>query len=86
MSGTDIAVVMAAVPEVTKEVYSDGVKDTLQEVSKLGVDTAKTIRLILFPLQAAAYFQDKMSARIKKALEKVDENKRIEPNRQYFCK
>ncbi|WP_018692731.1 hypothetical protein [Algicola sagamiensis] len=48
-----------AVPELTKEVYSDGVKETLQEASNIGVDAVKTIRLALFPIQLAAMAQDR---------------------------
>lgn len=53
--------------EVAKEVYSDGVKDTIREISKIGVDAAKTLRLALAPLQFSAMLQDRVAMYFKRA-------------------
>ena len=53
--------IVNAIPaELVKEVYSDAVADTLKEVSKIGVDFVKTVRLALFPVQYGAMLQDRI--------------------------
>ncbi|CAD5691852.1 Abi-alpha family protein [Escherichia coli] len=72
--------ILKALPtKVVEETYSDGVKDTLQEVSKIGVDAVKTIRLALFPLQFAGMLQDRLANYIKRSLQKVPPENRISP-------
>lgn len=66
-------------PELAKEIYTDAAAKTLQEVSKIGVDAVKTIRLALFPLQFTAAFQDRLAAYIDKAIRQVPEEQRISP-------
>lgn len=65
--------------ELAKDIYSDGVKDTLRELSKIGVDAAKTFRLALAPLQYTAMLQDRLSIYVKRAVEKVDIKNRVNP-------
>lgn len=72
--------ILKALPtKVVEETYSDGVKDTLQEVSKIGVDAVKTIRLALFPLQFAGMLQDRLANYIKRSLQKVPLENRMSP-------
>ncbi|MCE0883309.1 Abi-alpha family protein [Pseudomonas putida] len=65
--------------EVAKEAYSDGVKDTIREISKIGVDAAKTLRLALAPLQFSAMLQDRVAMYFKRAALKAPSEHRICP-------
>lgn len=77
---TDDLEVFKAIPaNVVERVYTDGVADTLREVSKIGIDAAKTIRLILFPLQLAGFFQDRLASYIDRAFKQVPEQRRVAP-------
>ncbi len=72
--------ILKAVPEkVVEDAYSDGVKATLQEASKIGVDALKTIRLALFPLQFAGALQDRLSSYINRAIRQVPPERRVAP-------
>jgi len=72
--------VLKALPEkVIEETYSDSVKGTLQEVSKLGVDVVKTVRLALFPLQFSSAIQDRLAAYILRSVQRVPIDRRIAP-------
>lgn len=66
-------------PAVIEQTYTDLAKETLKEVSKIGVDAAKTLRLVLFPLQFGSYFQDKLARYISRALDNVPPERRIAP-------
>lgn len=66
-------------PEFVKTVYTDAASATVQELSKIGVDVAKTIRLVFFPLQYTAAFQDRLAAYIDQSVRKVPEQRRIAP-------
>src|SRR5438105_8580833 len=77
---TDLPDVLNALPtKIVEEAYSDAVKETLAEASKLGVDAVKTIRLALFPLQLASALQDRLAAYILRAFHKVPAERRITP-------
>lgn len=65
--------------KVVEQAYSDAVSDTLKEVSKIGVDAAKTVRLILFPLQFTAAFQDRLARYIDRAVRSVPAERRVAP-------
>lgn len=72
--------VFKALPtKVVEETYSDGVRDTLQEVSKIGVDAVKTFRLVLFPLQFLSAFQDRLAGNIDRSIRKVPPERRVSP-------
>jgi len=75
----EIAEILKAAPEVAKAAYSDSVAATLKEISKIGVDAAKTLRLALFPLQFTAALQDRLAAYIDSAVRSVPEPRRIAP-------
>ena len=66
-------------PTVVETAYSDSVSETLKEVSKIGVDAVKTVRLALFPLQFAAAVQDRLARYIDSAVRNVPEARRIPP-------
>jgi len=65
--------------ELAKEVYSDGVKETFREISKIGSDAAKTLRLALTPLQFTAMLQDRMAMYFKRAADKSSPENRVSP-------
>ncbi|MCD5996515.1 DUF4393 domain-containing protein [Pseudomonas sp. CDFA 602] len=65
--------------ELAGEIYTDAAKSTVIELSKIGVDAAKTFRLALLPLQLLAAVQDKLSGHIKNAIEKVPQERRVSP-------
>jgi hypothetical protein len=65
--------------ELAKEVYSDGVKETFREISKIGSDAAKTLRLALAPLQFTAMLQDRMAMYFKRAADKSSPENRVSP-------
>lgn len=75
----EISEIVKSAPKVIEEAYSDGVSDTLQEASKIGVDALKTIRLMLFPLQFGAMAQDRLAKYIAKSIDSVSPEDRIEP-------
>ena len=71
--------VSADLTKLTEQAYADCLSPALKEVSGLGVDILKTIRLALLPIQYSAMLQDRLSARLKKALERVPEGDRGNP-------
>lgn len=72
--------IVNAIPaELVKEVYSDAVADTLKEVSKIGVDFVKTVRLALFPVQYGAMLQDRLARHLQRSIEKVPAARRVAP-------
>jgi hypothetical protein len=76
----DPTALLKAVPEkVVEEAYSDGVKATLQEASKIGVDALKTVRLALFPLQFTSAFQDRLAGYIDRAIRQIPRERRVAP-------
>jgi hypothetical protein len=77
----DLAVgAIRAVPEsIWKDAYTDGAKGIVQEAGKIGTNFAKTVHLCLFPIQYTAVWQDRLAAHLKRAIEKVPEDRRVEP-------
>jgi hypothetical protein len=67
------------VGDLAQDVYSDGVKETLREVSKIGIDAAKTLRLALAPLQFTAMLQDRVAMYFKRAADKASVENRVSP-------
>ena len=75
----EITEIVKSAPKVIEDAYSDGISNTLQEVSKIGVDAVKTIRFMLFPLQFGAMAQERLAKYIARSLENIPEENRIEP-------
>ncbi|MBD8493261.1 DUF4393 domain-containing protein [Pseudomonas syringae] len=71
--------VSADLTDVAEGIYSDALKDTFKEVSKIGVDAAKAIRLIAAPVQIAAALQDNLSRWIDRAIRNIPDADRISP-------
>ncbi|MCL6704621.1 Abi-alpha family protein [Pseudomonas sp. T1.Ur] len=69
----------AEIGELAKEVYSDGVKEIFREISKIGVDAAKTLRLALAPLQFTAMLQENVAMYFKQAADKASPKNRVCP-------
>ena len=69
-----------AIPnEVIKTTYDDALSLALKEMGKMGEDLVKSFRLVLFPLQYAAFFQDRLAKHLKKSLDQVPDGRRISP-------
>ncbi|CNI25293.1 Abi-alpha family protein [Yersinia intermedia] len=64
--------------KVVENAYNDSLSPGLKELSKVGVDLAKTARLLLAPLQIAATFQDRLERFLFEMNERVPESRRIE--------
>lgn len=63
--------------KVVEKAYDDGVSPALKELGKIGVDLAKTARLILAPFQFTALFQDKLERLIHRISNRVPEEDQI---------
>lgn len=62
-----------------KDVYDDAAKRGVYELGGLVEDLAKTLRLVLFPVQFTAAYQDRLQAFINDAIRRVPEQRRIAP-------
>jgi hypothetical protein len=79
MGPNEIAAIAKAAPEVAREAYGDLASGTFKQAGKLGEDIAKSIRLVLFPLQLAAALQDRFAGYIDRAIRQVPEPRLIAP-------
>jgi hypothetical protein len=61
------------------KLYDDMFSGAAKELGKFGTDVAKTARLLLFPLQVTAGFQDRFEGMLKRIQERVPEDRQIEP-------
>ncbi len=69
-----------AVPsDVVKAAYDDAASGALKEAGKIGEDLVKTVRLVLFPLQYTAALQDRLAKHLRRAIDRVPEERRIAP-------
>lgn len=64
--------------KVVENTYNDALSPGLKELGKVGVDLAKTARLLLAPLQIAATFQDRLERFLCEMNERIPETRRIE--------
>lgn len=64
--------------KVVENTYNDALSPGLKELGKVGVDLAKTARLLLAPLQIAATFQDRLERFLREMNDRVPESRRIE--------
>lgn len=79
---TDIATAIAT--EVAKQIpvkdaYNDAVKPAAQQVGNLVGDVAKTILLVLAPLQVTGALQDRFRSFLDKSVRRVSEEDRLSP-------
>lgn len=65
--------------KLAEKVYDDSLSSSMVEISKFGVDVAKTARLILAPLQISATFQDRFEVFLENLNNRVPEEKIIQP-------
>ena len=79
MDPKDLASLAKAAPEVVREVYGDVASGTLKQAGKLGEEIAKTIRLVLFPVQYAAALQDRLAGYLDRAVRQVPEARAVTP-------
>lgn len=73
------AEVKADLTKVAGDIYSDGASATMKEISKIGVDAVKVVRLALAPIQFLAAGQDRLSFFIDRAIRGIEPDKRISP-------
>lgn len=69
----------AASQKIASEAYEDVAKPALAEFGKIGGDIAKTVRLLLMPLQYTAMVQKRLERRLSRSVEMVPEERRITP-------
>lgn len=62
-----------------KDAYDDAVKPAARQVGNLAEDLAKTILLVLAPLQVAAAYQDRFRDFLDKSIRRVPEQDRLPP-------
>jgi abortive infection alpha-like protein len=74
-----IVIAKALDTRVAEKAYDDGISTPLKEVSGFVTDVFKTIRLVLFPVQLAAFCQDKFKEILTASAEKVSPENRILP-------
>ena len=72
--------VLKAHTEVVSSVYKDGLSTPVKESGKLMTDLLKTTRLVLAPVQYAAYLQDKLESYFDSVTSDIEEEDQIEPN------
>ncbi|UJH74392.1 DUF4393 domain-containing protein [Burkholderia cenocepacia] len=71
---------LKAIPaEVIKAGYDDAVSPALKQTGKFGEDVVKTLRLVLFPLQYLATYQDRLAQHLRRSIERVPEDRRVVP-------
>ncbi|ECJ3939507.1 DUF4393 domain-containing protein [Salmonella enterica subsp. salamae] len=64
--------------KVVENTYNDALSPGLKELGKVGVDLAKTARLLLAPLQIAATFQERLERFLREMNERIPESQRID--------
>lgn len=64
--------------ETIKKIYEDGVSEPVKEVSKIGVDIIKAVRLFTAPIQLASAYQDRLTVYLEKVRNNVKEENQIE--------
>lgn len=65
--------------KVVEDFYSDSLKGSLEEISKIGVNAVKAVSLALFPLQFAGAYQDRLANWLNKAIRDVPSERRMDP-------
>ena len=61
------------------EIYNDGAKPAVRQLGKLTEDLMKVLRLVLFPVQVAAVFQDKVEALLSESVRRIPRERLISP-------
>lgn len=64
--------------ETIDKIYTDALSAPAKEVSKLGVDAVKTLRLLLAPIQLLGALQDRIEPMLERIRKRVPEERRIE--------
>lgn len=77
--------VLKAIPkEVAIKSYEDALQPALRQFGEFAEDTAKTLRLALFPIKGTAYLYDKLSNKLVKAIDKVPNDKLVPPSNNFI--
>ncbi|RKR31695.1 uncharacterized protein DUF4393 [Paraburkholderia sp. BL17N1] len=75
----DLDLMKALPSEIVKGAYDDAISPALKEAGKFGQDVAKTLRLVLFPLQYAAALQERLAQHLERSIARVPEDRRVAP-------
>ena len=65
--------------KVVEKVYDDAGSKLARQIGELGEDIAKTVRLILFPLQCTAELQDKLERTLVRVRNNVPSERCLKP-------
>lgn len=65
--------------EVLKEAYKDALSPAFRQLGEFGAEVVKTARLALFPIQYTATLQDRLANHLKKSIEQIPEENRVQP-------
>lgn len=65
--------------QVADKAYDDALSPALRETGTFGQDLMKTARLVLFPIQFAAAYQDRFANYLDRAIRKVPTENRVQP-------
>lgn len=64
--------------QIAGKAYDDLASGTFKQLGQLGTDAAKTLRLLLVPLQVAGAFQDRLEMMVERMRNRVPDDRRIE--------
>jgi hypothetical protein len=64
--------------QTVSKLYDDALSGPAKEIGKFGTEVAKTARLLLFPLQFTAAFQDRLEKVCERISKRVPEERRVE--------
>lgn len=79
MALNDLGSIAKALPAVAEHAYEDALAPAFREFGRFGEDLVKTVRLVLFPVQFAAAYQDRFASYIRRAIAQVPEPRRVTP-------
>lgn len=74
-----LEIIQSVPKDVWLQLYNDAPRPMLKQFGRLGDDLAKTLRLVTFPLQCTAHIQDRLDRAFSQALNRVPEERRVEP-------
>jgi Abortive infection alpha len=78
------ALAKAVPPDVMRDAYHDLASPLLRQFARFGEDFIKTVRLALFPIQFFSAVQDRVEARLNKAIRQVPDERLIVPAQSIF--
>jgi hypothetical protein len=74
------SLIKAIPPDVLRDAYRELASPPLRQFGRFGEDVLKSLRLVLLPIQLFAALQDRVDARLDRAIRQVPEERLIAPN------